>query len=358
MREGYPLVSIIVLNYNSKKFIQTCIESILQSCYPDFEVVLVDNNSNDGSLELVRTIFGNDKRIRIICNMENYGYAKGNNIGIKHAKGDYVVIINPDVRIDDRLWLKKLVDVMLTDESIGIAAPSILSYDSENVQATGMGFLYPFCSVFALHKNWSYSALLKKCPRPFPVFVAGGECMIVRKDLLDRIGLFDATYFMYYEEVDLCWRAWIGGFRVIAVPTSVVHHYGAGSTDVNKNYPIVAYCYARNCTRTVLKNAGNKHIFVLLISAQLLGLAGKLYILLRSGRAEGLYQYLRALWSNLKSLPEIMVQRKEIQRRVRRVDDDEYLGKVVRHLSVGEMIRRHNSTATFRAQMKSRIIRK
>jgi len=355
--EGYPLVSIIVLNYNSMKFIKTCIESVLQSCYPNFEVVLVDNDSNDGSVELIRTIFGDDKRIRFICNTENYGYAKGNNIGMEHAKGDYVVIINPDVRIYDRFWLKKLVDVMLTDESIGIATPAILSYDSENVQATGMGFLYPFCTVFALHKNWSYSSLLKKCPRPFPVFVAGGECMIVRKEVLDHIGVFDTTYFMYYEEVDLCWRTWIGGFSVVAVPTSVVHHYSGGSTDVNKNYPLVAYCYAKNSTRTVLKNAGSKYVFVLLMSAQLLGLAGKLYILLRCGRVEGLYQYLRALWSNLKNLPEIMVQRKEIQRRVRQVDDDEYLWKVVRHLSLGEMIRRHNSTATFRAQMK-KIIRK
>jgi hypothetical protein len=306
----------------------------------------------------VEAIFGDDKRIRIIRNTENYGYAEGNNIGIKHAKGSYVVIINPDIRIDDRFWLKKLVDVMLRDGSIGIAAPAILSYDSENVQAAGMGFLYPFCSVFTLYKNWSYHAFLKKCPRPFQVFVVGGECMIVRKDVLEKIGLFDATYFMYYEEVDLCWRAWISGFSVVTVPASSVHHYSGGSTDVSKNYPIVAYYYARNCTRTILKNAGKKYVLVLFISAQLLALAGKLYILLRLRRAEGLYQYLSALWSNLKSLPETMVKRKEIQRRVRRIDDDEYLWKVMLHLSLEEMIHRHNSTATFRAQVKNKAIQK
>lgn len=356
---GYPFVSIVVLSYNSKKFLQACVESILQSCYPNFEVILVDNNSSDGSLELVKSIFGSDQRIRIVCNTENFGNAEGMNIGIRYARGDYIVISDSDVRMDDPLWLKKMVDAMLEDESIGIAAPAILSYGSEDLQSAGMGLLYPFCNVFTLHKGWSYDALLEKYPRPFQVFVAGGECFIIRKDILEQIGgLFDPTYFMYYEEIDLCWRIWLSGFRVVIVPTSAVRHFSGGSTNVNKNYPKVAYYYAKNNTRMILKNADKKHVFVLLTSSLLLALAGKLYILIRLRKTEGLQQYLHALWSNLKSLPEIMAQRKDIQNRVRRIDDDEYLWKVVGHIPVREMIRRHNLTATFRAQMKYKTTRK
>ena len=133
--ESLPQVSIIILNYNGIKFVERCLKSVLNTDYPLFEVIFVDNGSTDGSPELVQKLFGEDKRLRIILNKENLGFTGGNNVGIKMSKGEYIVLLNNDTEVPSD-WLRQLVLVMEKRRDIGMAQPAILYMDMDHTIQT------------------------------------------------------------------------------------------------------------------------------------------------------------------------------------------------------------------------------
>ena len=125
MPKKMPLVSVIILNYNGMEFVESCLESVLSTDYPDFEVLFIDNASIDGSLEYVEDKFGRNTRIKIVANEKNYGFAEGNNIGFKHTEGEYVVFLNIDTDVEPD-WLSELVKVFEADPTIGAVQSKLL----------------------------------------------------------------------------------------------------------------------------------------------------------------------------------------------------------------------------------------
>lgn len=223
-----PPVSIIILNWNGKRYLKKCLDSVLKQNYNNFEIILVDNASTDGSIEFIKKGYRNEitlKKIKLILNSRNYGFAEGNNIGIAHAHGRYLVFLNQDTYVDKN-WLINLVSYAQKNKKLGICGPKILDYDNPKIiQSKGseLDFLgTPY------HRG--FNEIDKNMPEdPKIVSFICGAAFLVKREVLNKLSYcFDPSYFAYFEEVDLCWRAKLLGYECVYVPSAVIYHKGKG----------------------------------------------------------------------------------------------------------------------------------
>lgn len=220
----FPLASVVVLNYNGRKFVEQCLKSLLDTHYPNFEVLFIDNASTDDGVNVVRNLFGFDTRLKIVQNDANLGFAEGNNVGIKRSKGKYVVLLNIDTQVDPN-WLAELVKLMETHPTIGAAQSKLLSlYNHKRYNCVG-GLIDRYGFAYGREKIGGY-----QYNEVDDIFFALGAAMIIRRELLNKIGMFDREFFFYHEDVDLSWRIWLSGHRVVFAPSSIVYHAGRGIT--------------------------------------------------------------------------------------------------------------------------------
>jgi GT2 family glycosyltransferase len=206
-----PLVSIIIVNYNGKGYLNSCLSSVLNIEYPNFEIVLVDNGSNDSSIESAQKAFGDDKRLIILKSPSNLGFSAGNNFGFSYTKGKYIVFLNSDTTVDAN-WLNSLVDVMETDSTIGLAQSLILSIDGKKIGDAG--WLWSDYLLF-LHPVANGREANSKFTPVFEVSFASGCSLIARRTLLLKIGLFDSKIPFNYDDVLLSFKTWLAGKRVV-----------------------------------------------------------------------------------------------------------------------------------------------
>jgi GT2 family glycosyltransferase len=226
IRENTPFVSVIVLNFNGENYLERCLFSILGTKYPNFEVIFVDNASTDSSLKLVEKTFGNDKRLRIFKSNQNLGFSAGNNFGFSHARGDYIVFLNNDT-IAEPYWLAALVSTMEKDKTIGLAGSTILSIDGKKLRGAGglwSDYLLFLCPIGA-GRGGDFEFL-----PTFEVSFATGCSMIVSKEFLNEIGLFDPEIPYNYDDTLLSLKTWLAGKRVVSVSSSRIRHIGGATT--------------------------------------------------------------------------------------------------------------------------------
>jgi hypothetical protein len=209
-------VSIIILNYNAGKLLFNCVESVLKTQYNNFEIIVVDNASHDQSHLKCKEMF---PQIRIIENKENLGYCEGNNVGIRQAKGEFLVILNPDTIVTPG-WLTHLI-YAYNEYGQGLYQPKILSlYDKKILQSTG-NMIHVFGFGFAKDKG-SYDD--SKDTEIQEIGYASGTCLFTSAETLKKIGLFDPFLFLYHDDLDLGWRASQLDIRSYYVPMSVIYH--------------------------------------------------------------------------------------------------------------------------------------
>jgi len=211
-----PLVSVVIVTYNSKEDLVECIPSLVNQDYPDFEVIVVDNNSIDDTRGFVENNF---PFIRVAKNKENYGPAKGYNIGISASKGRYVVLLNPDT-IVEKEWLSELVRVMEEDEDVAACQSKILLHSKPNIINTEGN------EVNYLGFTWcrNYGKENKKDGEIQETLGLSVCSAILRRDVLEEVGLFDEDFFMYLDDTDLGLRMYLRGYKVVCNPKSVVYH--------------------------------------------------------------------------------------------------------------------------------------
>jgi len=234
------LVSIIIVNWNAIDYLRGCIDSILSQKFTDYEIILVDNASTDHSVSFVKKHY---PQVKIIENTENVGFAEGNNIGIKNSTGKLIALFNPDA-VADKDWLNILVNAIQTDSNIA-AVTGKMFY---------LGDKYGKDAVFC---TWSKIDPLSATPTNFhndepisKVDYLSGAAMLVRRDVLDKVGLMDKDYFLYFEETDLCARMIRAGYDLMYIPTAIVWH--AVSPLSNSEQKI--YFMERSRIRFALKN--------------------------------------------------------------------------------------------------------
>ncbi len=206
-----PKVSIIIVNYNGKELLQKCLDSLLKVNYDNFEIILVDNNSTDGSVEFITK---NYPSLIIIKLDSNKGFAEPNNVAAKISKGKYLLFLNNDTVVTPN-FISEMVKVMETDKKIAICQSLLLKPDG-SVDSSGD---------FIDHLGVVYNSKTK-IDEIREVSSARGASMLVRSDIFDKLDGFDQKFFVTFEDVDLCWRSWILGYRVLIIPTSIVYHEG------------------------------------------------------------------------------------------------------------------------------------
>jgi GT2 family glycosyltransferase len=216
------LISVVILNWNGLDCILECIESVEKSVYKNIEIIVVDNASTDGSLQLIKNRF---PLVQLLELDENIGYAAGNNRGFQKARGKFIATLNNDVVVVPT-WLNQPAAFLENDETIGIIACRQMNL--KNPEIIDCLYTYPFRSLLFQSmgngKHFTQSTLFS---RPGYVIGAGGASAIYRKKLLDALGGFDERYFAYHEESDLCMRAFLSGWKCVYAPSAVVYHRGS-----------------------------------------------------------------------------------------------------------------------------------
>lgn len=217
-----PLVSVITVTYNSSKFIAPCLQSVLDSDYPLVEVIVVDNDSKDDTVAIIREEY---KSIVLMESRTNLRYGAGNNLGIKSSHGELIFLLNPDATIR-KDCISAIVNAWLEDSTIGIIGCKVYYSESNLLQSVGgtinisgktrlLGDKKLDTGQFEVLRNVQW---------------VSGAAMMISRQALRRIGLFDPIYYLYYEETDLCWRARKAGMRVICLPTAIAYHFGGHAT--------------------------------------------------------------------------------------------------------------------------------
>ena len=206
-----PKVSIIIVNYNGKELLQKCLDSLLKVNYDNFEIILVDNNSTDGTVEFITK---NYPSLIIIKLDSNKGFAEPNNVAAKISKGKYLLFLNNDTVVTPN-FISEMVKVMETDKKIAVCQSLLLKPDG-SVDSSGD---------FIDHLGVVYNSKTE-IDEIREVSSARGASMLIRSDIFEKLDGFDQKFFVTFEDVDLCWRSWILGYRVLIIPTSIVYHEG------------------------------------------------------------------------------------------------------------------------------------
>ena len=210
------LVSIIILNYNAGNLLLNCVDSVFKSTYSNFEVLVVDNISTDNSHVICKEKF---EKIRLIENKENLGYCEGNNVGIRNANGEFIVILNPDTTVEPN-WLDHLMSAY-NEFGEGLYQPKFFSLNEKLVlQSTG-NMLHIFGFGFARDKGKIDDGKMESIEK---INYASGTCLFTSKIVLDKIGLLDPFLFLYHDDLDLGWRAAHIGINSFYVPKSIIYH--------------------------------------------------------------------------------------------------------------------------------------
>lgn len=222
-----PTISVIIVNHNGVKVLPEVLDSLRLQTFQDFETIVVDNGSVDPSVGLIREKF---KWVRLVRNSRNVGFAGGLNEGVSLSSGKYLMMLNNDVILDN-VVLEKLRNSLEADPTVAIVQPKIKSQSNRRIfdyagAAGGQIDLlgYPFC------RGRIFETLeedLGQYDRACYIFWAGGAAFMVRREILDRIGLLDTRFGMYHEETDLCWRVNLAGFKVAYNPAASVYHLGS-----------------------------------------------------------------------------------------------------------------------------------
>lgn len=192
--------------------------------YSNYEIILVDNNSTDGSIDFISKNFKNN--LRLIKLDKNYGFSRGNNIGSRYARGEYLVFLNPDTKVEHN-WLDQMIMMMQSNPSVGIAQPKILFFDEKHFDSTG-GFIDCYGRV---EVRGTGEMDIGQYEKTNEIFYAKGAALFIKSNVWKKLHGFDPIFFNYFEETDLCWRAWDLGHKVVYNPLSIVYHAGGGVLD-------------------------------------------------------------------------------------------------------------------------------
>ena len=211
-----PLVSIIILNYNAGQILLDCFESVIKTNYDNFEIIIVDNASEDKSYRKCKEKF---ERTRIIENGKNLGYCEGNNIGIKNAKGEFVVILNPDTTVEP-CWLNELFSAY-NKYGEALYQPKHLSLKEKSIIMSTGNMMNVFGFGYAREKG---KKDVNQHDTIEQIGYASGTCLFAPISVFDKVGLLDPFIFLYHDDLDFGWRSAQIGIKSYYVPSSIIYH--------------------------------------------------------------------------------------------------------------------------------------
>ncbi len=244
--------AIVILNWNGRKYLERFLPGVIRSLGPGDKLIVADNASSDGSVELLKDKF---PEVGTMLFSKNRGYTGGYNRALMELKAEYFILLNSDIEVPDH-WIEPLEQWMDSHPECGICAPKLHSYkDRDMFEYAGAagGYIdrygYPYCRGRVMKMT---EADRGQYDTPEDVFWVSGACLMIRSELYKSLGGLDEKFFAHMEEIDLCWRAQLSGYKVTVVPGSVVYHIGGGS--LPNNSPRKLYLNYRNNLLMLRKN--------------------------------------------------------------------------------------------------------
>lgn len=232
-----PTLSIIIISYNTKQITEDCIDSIYQSSPQSFEIIVIDNNSTDGSVEMLQQFGKKHENFRLVQNKDNAGFARANNQGARLAKGEYILFLNSDTVVLDNA-LSKLLDFARRVPNAHFIGGKLFNKDMTPQASCGPFYSLPVIFA-ALFLRGDYYGLTRSSPNSTKeVDWVSGACILTKRELFEKIGGFDEEIFMYMDEIDMLYRAKKHGYRVYFYPHAKFVHLGSASSG-NRTYPIL-----------------------------------------------------------------------------------------------------------------------
>ena len=317
-RPSQPLISVIVLNYNGAGWLELCLTSLRnQTIFDKIEIIVADNASPDDSDQLAEAILENWPNAQTAQLGKNFGYSEGNNRAVRFARGRYLFFFNNDSWLESDCLERLLGEVEAAGAAI--AAPFVMNYLDETPQrdASRNGF-----DIFGLLCTPAISHSDRE------IFVAGGCALLIEAEWFQKLGGFDPIFFMYADEHDICWRAWLAGAKVILAASARAHHRSAAAANPAGNGQIVEVrtsdtkrFYAnRNSLIVVLKNS--QHLLFLLAPLQILMLAAEALAMgvLTRRWSHVRRAYLDAVWDCWRLRKHIRAERRRLKKLRRRGD--------------------------------------
>lgn len=330
IEDEWPMVSIVITNYNSVEYIDRCLNTVFTTDYPNFEVIFVDNASSDGSENLVKDNFGMKTKLSIIRNSRNVGPAVAKNQGIRSAKGDYIALLDGDTWVDKN-WLKEGISAMRLNQGVGM------------VQCKLVDMHHPWRLDYAGDYLSSYGFLVQRAvdgkihERPdevVEIFSVKDAGAIANKKALFDASLFDEDYFMYFEESDLCWRIWLMGYKVRYIPTSIVYHAPRRPvkfTSTQRKY-LAQYYGTRNMIMSLIKNFGMKSLLRILPIHFLAWFSIVFLYIIKKRTQPAMWVLAGVIW-NLRNFAFTWRKRQFVQA-LRKSTDDNILPSIMRKQSI------------------------
>lgn len=327
-----PLVSLVIVNHNGIEFADTCLRSIFESNYGNFEVIFVDNGSTDRSLEYIKENFGSDSRIHFVENRASLGPAVGRNRGAKLAKGKYLIFLDNDTKVEKN-FISELTKVLESDNSIGSGQAKLLRMGTDNLYDCAGDYLGPLGFLIERSRGAKDTGQFDYIT---DILSAKSAASIIRKDLFERIGRFEEDYYMYLEETDLCWRVWLAGFRVVFIPKAIVYHaFNTLKKDLRRYYPkyIVRYYGCRNYISTLIKNLNYPglirilplHLCCWILLSCFFALKGNFY---------DSFLILKGMGWNILNIASLIKKRGFINTNIRKATDVHILSKIMEQKNI------------------------
>lgn len=317
-----PLVSIIIVNWNGMRYLKDCLESLSKSTYKNVEIFFVDNASTDESISYAEK---SKLPLQIIRNKKNLGYAEGHEIAFKKAKGAFVLLLSMDTIVMPTT-IEVMVKTMCSEETIGAVQPKLLMYPEKNlIDSIGSFFLF---SGMLYHFGREKKATNPLYNKQMEIFSAKGACLLFRKDMLEKTGLFDKDFFAYYEETDLCHRVWLAGYRIVYIPDAVCYHTGGGASGKMVPSYIQFHAY-KNRLCSLSKNLSLSYLLRVLPATLFIYQLATIMYLATGKPAIALAVQKSILW-NITHISETLKKRKVIQTKTRVLKDSDFLPRVIK----------------------------
>lgn len=319
------IISIVIPTYNAKKYLLSCVDSIIGSKLKQYEIVIVDNGSTDKTQEEVRTKFHREiKKIRFVSLSRNYGPALARNKGVAVTLGKYVCFLDTDTEVAPN-WAQEALRLLEKNPKVGaLQCKLLLMKDKKTIDYLGeylgsLGFMSPLVP-YGEKDNGQYDSVQR-------ILAAKSAGMFMRKDVFEKIGGFDDDYFIFMEETDLQWRCWLQGYEVVLCPKSVVYHHFASTkniVDKDFNNYLTRFHGTKNYILTLFKNLSTKNLLTILPKHVFLWICLSGYLLI-TGKLKSAQNILKGVAWNVLNLQISLKKRSEIQKNRVASDDDLFI---------------------------------
>jgi GT2 family glycosyltransferase len=298
-----PEIAIVVSNYKCRSCLQACFDALFAQDYPRFTVYLMDNASDDGSVEFTSQSFPS---VKIIAHTANYGFAKGYNLAISGIDAEYIAIVNSDTKAAPD-WLSRLYDGMIAENAVMAGSKICFMENPGKINSAGNKLTY---SGIGADIGYGMNDCQQFNVRQETVALCGAA-MLVKREVFLELGGFDEDFFILCEDTDLCWRAWLSGYKVIYEPSSLILHQ-FGKAIGKRQTPLRVFYSQRNALLIVLKDFGTLRLLISLFviaDYTMFKLAVSLFTL----RLRNFTALLTGTFSALTLLPRTLVKRREVQ---------------------------------------------